>query len=143
MNQRYEDERMYRGGYGDGGGRFSPYEQERMERMRMREPYEGGRTRGMMRGRSEESEAHDAPIIKVIEVLAESELGWEDAAARALHEASKSVRNIRSIYIKDMQASVRNGRITHFRVNAKISFAVEDEPRAMRGGGWMREREWS
>jgi len=64
-------------------------------------------------------------LIKVIELLAESEKGWEDAANNAIREASKSVRNIRSIYIKHMNADVANGKITHYRLNCKISFEKE------------------
>ncbi|MBD3291221.1 dodecin domain-containing protein [candidate division KSB1 bacterium] len=63
-------------------------------------------------------------IVKVIEVLAQSEKGWEDATRQALTEASKSVRNIQSIYVKEFQAIVENGEIKTYRVNAKISFLV-------------------
>jgi flavin-binding protein dodecin len=64
-------------------------------------------------------------IVKVIEILAESKESWEDATRQALEEASKTVHNIRSIYIKDMQAVVENNKITWFRINAKISFELE------------------
>lgn len=64
-------------------------------------------------------------IVKVIEVLAQSDKSWEDATQSALQEAAKSVRNIRSIYVKELQAKVENNRITECRVNAKISFVVE------------------
>lgn len=64
-------------------------------------------------------------MLKVIEVLAESEKGWEDAANNALLEARETVRGIRSIYIKNMEAAVEDGRITQYRVNAKISFTLE------------------
>ena len=66
-------------------------------------------------------------IVKVIEVLAESERSWEDAAQEALDEAQKTVRNIRSIYVKELQAIVQDDRIEKFRINAKISFVVEPE----------------
>ena len=67
-----------------------------------------------------------AKVVKVIEVLAQSEKGWEDAAKNALEEASKSLRHIRSIYIKNFEAAVENGKITEYRINAKISFALEE-----------------
>ena len=66
-------------------------------------------------------------IVKVIEVLAESDKSWEDAAQKALREASKTVRNIRSLYIKEFQAIVRDDEIDKFRINAKISFVVDDD----------------
>lgn len=65
-------------------------------------------------------------IVKVIEVLAQSETSWDDAAKVALAEAKKSVRNIQSIYVKELQAVVENGEISKYRLNAKISFLVED-----------------
>ncbi|MEZ4555397.1 MAG: dodecin family protein [Caldilineaceae bacterium] len=65
-------------------------------------------------------------IVKVIEVLAQSEKSWDDAAKQALIEAKKSVRNIQSIYVKEFQAIVENGEIRNFRINAKISFKVDD-----------------
>jgi dodecin len=64
-------------------------------------------------------------MLKVIEVLAESNKGWEDAAQVAVTIASKSVRNIRSIYIKNHEASVENGKIAKYRINAKISFTLD------------------
>jgi hypothetical protein len=63
-------------------------------------------------------------VVKVIEVLAQSDEGWEDAVEQALEEASKTVRNIKSIYVKDFQAIVEDGEITGYRVNTKISFEV-------------------
>ena len=61
-------------------------------------------------------------LLKVIELLAESKKSWEDAAQNAVAEASKTIRNIRSIYIKDFNAEVENGKITSWRLNCKISF---------------------
>lgn len=63
--------------------------------------------------------------LKVIEVLAESDEGWEAAAAQALAKASATVHNIRSIYVKELEAKVENDRITRYRINAKISFVLD------------------
>jgi flavin-binding protein dodecin len=64
-------------------------------------------------------------IVKVIEVLAESETGWEQAVQKAVSEASKTVRNIKSVYIKEFQAMVEGDKVRQYRVTAKISFALE------------------
>jgi hypothetical protein len=64
-------------------------------------------------------------VVKVIEVLAESEKGWEDAARVAVERAAKTLKNIRSIYIKNFEAKVDGKKIVRFRVNAKISFLME------------------
>lgn len=91
-------------------------------------------------------------VVKVVEILAESPRSWEDAAQIALREASRSLRNIASIYVKDMQAVVRDGHIAAWRINAKISFVVNDdqqisnddrqiEPSEVMGGGNMGYRD--
>lgn len=64
-------------------------------------------------------------VLKVIEVLSNSTKSWEDAAANAVAEASKSIRGIRSIYIQEQSASVENGKITEYRINAKVTFSIE------------------
>lgn len=66
-------------------------------------------------------------VVKVIEVMAQSEKSWEDAVQQALDEASKSVRNIQSIYVKEFQAVVEDDEIAQYRVNTKISFLVGEE----------------
>ncbi|MCB0807047.1 MAG: dodecin domain-containing protein [Bacteroidales bacterium] len=64
-------------------------------------------------------------MIKVIEVIASSEQGFSEATQNALEEASKTVKNIKSIYVKDMNANVENNRIVSYAVNAKVSFEIE------------------
>ena len=64
-------------------------------------------------------------VVKVIEVIAESKKSWDDAAENALKEASKSVRNIKSLYVQEMQAVVEDGKIARYRMNAKISFVLD------------------
>jgi flavin-binding protein dodecin len=67
----------------------------------------------------------DMSMLKVLEVLAESDKSWEDAAQNALKEANKTVRGVKSIYIKEMEATVVDGKIGKYRINAKISFLLE------------------
>ncbi len=63
-------------------------------------------------------------VLKVIEVLADSEKSWEDAARQAVAKASETVRNIRSVYIQEQSATVKGGKIATYRVNVKITFEV-------------------
>jgi flavin-binding protein dodecin len=65
--------------------------------------------------------------LKVIEVLAESTKSWEDAAQTAVREASETLHGVKSIYIKEMEAAVDNGKIRSYRINAKISFLLDDK----------------
>jgi len=64
-------------------------------------------------------------IVKVIEVLAQSEKSWEDAAASAVKAASKSVDGIKGINITNMSAKVDGDKIVKYRINAKISFLIK------------------
>ena len=64
-------------------------------------------------------------VLKVIEVLSNSDKSWEEATKKAVKHASKSVKNIRSVYVQEQSASVSNGEVTEFRVNVKITFEVE------------------
>ena len=54
-------------------------------------------------------------VLKVIEILANSDNGWEDAAKKAVAEASKSVKNIKSVYINEQSATVEDGKIKVLR----------------------------
>ncbi|WP_339712237.1 dodecin family protein [uncultured Kriegella sp.] len=63
-------------------------------------------------------------VLKVIEVLANSDKSWEDAAKNAIEHASKSVKNIRSVYINEQSATVKDGKMDNYRVNVKITFEV-------------------
>jgi flavin-binding protein dodecin len=63
-------------------------------------------------------------VLKVIEILANSDKSWEDATRKAVRHASKSLKNIRSVYVQDQSASVNDGEVTEFRVNVKITFEV-------------------
>jgi flavin-binding protein dodecin len=64
-------------------------------------------------------------VVKVVELLAESQESWEDAARQAVAEATESIRGVRSVYISEFQAIVENDKVSAFRVNAKVSFVLE------------------
>lgn len=64
-------------------------------------------------------------IVKVIEVIGTSDKGFTEATENSVAEASRTVKNIKSIYIKEMNANVENQEIVSYAVNAKISFEIE------------------
>ena len=66
-------------------------------------------------------------VVKVIEVLAESTKGWEDATQEAVTEVSSTIKDIQSVYISNMQAIVENNKIVKYRINAKVSFLVNKD----------------
>lgn len=63
-------------------------------------------------------------VVKVIEVLATSPDSFEEATKNAISEASKTVKNIKSLYVKEMNAKVENNKIVSYGVTAKISFVI-------------------
>ena len=65
-------------------------------------------------------------IHKVIEVISQSEKSWEDAAQLAVKDAGKTVKNIKSIYVKHMEGVVKDGKIVQYRINGNITFELEE-----------------
>jgi flavin-binding protein dodecin len=63
-------------------------------------------------------------VMKVIEVLANSEKSWEEATRKAVKQAAKSVKNIKSVFVQSQSAVVNGNAVTEFRVNLKITFEI-------------------
>ncbi|HKK38074.1 MAG TPA: dodecin family protein [Cryomorphaceae bacterium] len=64
-------------------------------------------------------------IVKVIEVIGTSDKGFTEATQNAVTEAGKTVKNIESVYVKEMNANVTDNNIVSYGVNAKISFKID------------------
>ncbi|PZX56527.1 dodecin family protein [Algoriphagus chordae] len=64
-------------------------------------------------------------IVKVLEVIASSENSIEEAIQNAVDEVSKTVHNIDSVYVKDIKAHVKEGKVTSYGCVCKISFRVD------------------
>jgi len=73
------------------------------------------------------AELFDPSLAKVIELIGSSPLSWEDAANNAVRQAAETVRNIKSVYLKECTAKVENGKIVSYRANVKITFILEKE----------------
>lgn len=63
-------------------------------------------------------------VLKVIEIMASSPKSWEDATSEAVKVAAKTVKGIKSVYIHDQSAVVKDNKIVEYRVNARITFEV-------------------
>lgn len=63
-------------------------------------------------------------VVKTIELYANSEKSFEEATKNAVREASKTVKNIKSVWIKEQKAVVTGDTITEYRVDVKLSFEV-------------------
>mgnify|MGYP003749228101 FL=1 len=65
-------------------------------------------------------------VLKVVEILSSSTESWEDATKKAVAKASETLKGIRSVYINEQSATVRDGKIQEFCVNVKLTFEVID-----------------
>jgi len=63
-------------------------------------------------------------VLKVIELLGNSTISFEDAVQNVVNEASKTVKNIKSVYVKDMQVTVNGNKISQYRVTTKVTFGI-------------------
>lgn len=64
-------------------------------------------------------------VLKVIEVLANSNKSWEDATDKAVAQAAKSVKGIKSVYVQEQSATVKDGKVDEYRVNVKLTFEIQ------------------
>ncbi|MDZ4708276.1 MAG: dodecin family protein [Saprospiraceae bacterium] len=64
-------------------------------------------------------------VLKVIEVLSNSTKSFEDAIEKAVKKADKTLKNIRSVNVKNMSVTVDSGKIKEYRVNLHLSFELE------------------
>jgi flavin-binding protein dodecin len=64
-------------------------------------------------------------VLKVIEVLADSDKSWEEATKKAVVKAAESVKHIKSAYVQSQSVVVKDDKVSEFRVNVKITFEVK------------------
>lgn len=63
-------------------------------------------------------------VMKVIEILSNSKKSWEDATAKGVARASKSVNNVKSAFVQSQSVVCKNGKVSEYRVNLKVTFEV-------------------
>ena len=69
-------------------------------------------------------------VFKSIELIAESDKSWEDAAQQCVSEASETLNNIRELKVESMKALIENGKIARYRVRCRVAFAVDNSLRS-------------
>ena len=65
-------------------------------------------------------------VAKVTEISATSTTGFEDAIKQGLARAQKTIRNIRSAWIKEQQVRLEKGAIIEYQVNMLVTFVLDD-----------------
>ncbi len=63
-------------------------------------------------------------VLKVIEILSDSSKSWEDATAKGVAKASKTLKGLKSANVQNQSVTINNGKITSYRVILKISFEI-------------------
>lgn len=63
-------------------------------------------------------------VLKTIEIMSESNKSWEDAVQNVINEAADSVDDIKSVWVKDQTATVKNGKLDTYRVNCMVTFKI-------------------
>lgn len=64
-------------------------------------------------------------VAKIIEISAESPNSFEDAIREGIRRAGETVKNIKSAWVEDQQAEVKDGKVVSFRVHLKVTFVLE------------------
>lgn len=64
-------------------------------------------------------------IVKVIEVIASSPNSFDEAVKNCVAEVTKTVKNVDSVYVKDMKCHVKDGQITSYGVICNVSFRID------------------
>jgi dodecin len=72
------------------------------------------------------SKEENVDVAKVTEISAVSKVSFEDAIQRGLARAGKTIRNIRSAWIKEQQVRLDKGKIIEYQVNMLVTFVLED-----------------
>lgn len=66
------------------------------------------------------------PVAKVIEITAESSTSFEAAIADGIAEADKTLKNLKSAWVKDQEVVIKDGRVDKYRVHMKVTFVLSD-----------------
>jgi flavin-binding protein dodecin len=64
-------------------------------------------------------------VYKVIELVGTSTESWEKAAAAAVKQASKSLRDLRVAEVLQLDMSLKDGKVEAYRAKLKVSFKFE------------------
>jgi len=64
-------------------------------------------------------------VMKVIEVMANSDTSWEEATRKAVKHASKSVKHMKSAFVQSQSVVIKDNDVAEYRVNVKITFEVK------------------
>jgi flavin-binding protein dodecin len=73
-----------------------------------------------------DGEEDQMSVAKISEISATSTKSFEDALVQGIARANKTLRNVRSGWIKEQQVRVTKGAITEYQVNVLVTFVIDD-----------------
>jgi hypothetical protein len=65
-------------------------------------------------------------IAKVSEISATSSKSFEDAIQHGIARSAKTLRNVKSAWIKEQYVRCTDGRVTEYQVNMMVTFVLDD-----------------
>jgi len=65
-------------------------------------------------------------VARVTEISSTSKQGFEDAIAQGVARATKTLRNVKSAWVKDHRVEVENGQVSEYQVNLLVTFVLDD-----------------
>jgi len=65
-------------------------------------------------------------VARVTEISSTSPKGFEDALAQGIARATKTLRNVKSAWVKEQRVDVENGRVTEYQVNLLVTFVLDE-----------------
>jgi flavin-binding protein dodecin len=65
-------------------------------------------------------------VASISEISATSEKSFEDAIQQGIARATKTLRHVRSAWVKEQEVQVEADRITAYKVVLKVTFVLED-----------------
>jgi flavin-binding protein dodecin len=65
-------------------------------------------------------------VAKVTELSATSSKSFEDAIQQGIERATKTLRNVKSAWIKDMRVEIENDKVSAYQVNMQVTFVLEN-----------------
>jgi len=65
-------------------------------------------------------------VYKIIELTGTSATSVEDAVARAVKRANKTLKNLCWFQVVDTRGNIAKGKIHHWQVTIKVGFALEN-----------------
>jgi flavin-binding protein dodecin len=65
-------------------------------------------------------------VAKVTEISATSEKSFDDAIAKGIARANKTLDKVKGAWVNEMKVDAEDGKITRYRVNMKVTFILKD-----------------